>query len=99
MLDREALPLPEDPALAEAATSLNAAGHWATIVDPLWQIVYMTDDLRLTYGGQLDPVAVPLGAHFLGPRPFAPTSSTARSCSVRALRSRARPRAQVGRNS
>lgn len=48
---REACPLPDDPALAEVAASLNDTGYWATIVDRDWRNVYMTDALRLSYGG------------------------------------------------
>jgi hypothetical protein len=67
MTDQETCPLPEDPALAEVAAGLNAAGHWGWISDRDWRVVYMTDDLRLTFGGQLELVPVALGHHFFGP--------------------------------
>ena len=67
MEDQETCPLPEDPVLAEAAAALNDNGQWATIVDHRWRNAYMTDDLRLTFGGQLELVPFPVGAHFFGP--------------------------------
>jgi hypothetical protein len=45
------LPLPEDPALANMAAALRDAGHWADIVDRQWRRVYVTDELRLSFGG------------------------------------------------
>jgi class 3 adenylate cyclase len=44
------LPLPDDPALAEWAATLNEAGHWAQIYDASWRLVFVTDDLRLSFG-------------------------------------------------
>ena len=67
MEGQETCPLPEDPVLAEAAAALNDNGQWATIVDHRWRNAYMTDDLRLTFGGQLELVPFPVGAHFFGP--------------------------------
>lgn len=67
MEGQETCPLPEDPALAAMAVALNDAGHWANLVDRQWRWVYMTDDIRLTFGGLLELVPFPLGAHFFGP--------------------------------
>jgi hypothetical protein len=64
---QETCPLPEDPALAEVAAGLNRAGHWGWMVDSQWRIVFMTDDLRVTFGGQLGHAPVALGEHFFGP--------------------------------
>ncbi len=58
--------LPDDPALAEIAEALRDAGHWAEIVDTDWRWRYITDDLRLSYGGQLERVTPPLGSHYFG---------------------------------
>ena len=60
-------PLPERPALAEVAATLEASGHWALVVDDQWRLVYATDGLRLTFGAfeGLAPFAV--GEHFFGP--------------------------------
>ena len=66
MEDQETYPLPEDPALASVAAALRDAGQWGEIVDRDWRWVYMTDDLRLSYGGLLQLVPVPLGAHYDG---------------------------------
>ncbi|MGO8904320.1 MAG: hypothetical protein ACLQMH_01690 [Solirubrobacteraceae bacterium] len=53
--------------VAEVAATLNANGQWGTIVDRSWRQVYMTDDLRLTFGGQLELVPFTTGVHFFGP--------------------------------
>ncbi len=53
--------------LATTATALNDAGHWAEIVDREGRYVFITDDARLSWGGLLEPAAVPLGAHYYGP--------------------------------
>jgi class 3 adenylate cyclase len=66
MEGQETCPLPEDPVLAEVAAGLNSAGHWGWMVDPQWRIVFMTDDLRVTFGGQLEHAPVALGEHFFG---------------------------------
>ena len=60
-------PLPERPALAEVAATLEASGQWALVVDDQWRLVYATDGLRLTFGAfeGLAPFAV--GEHFFGP--------------------------------
>ncbi len=62
----DACPLPEDPALAEAASALRDAGHWAQIVDAEWRLVFMTDDLRFAAGFMVERVPVPLGAYYFG---------------------------------
>lgn len=67
-------PIPEDPTLAEAASALRDAGHWATIVDAQWRIVYMTDDLRFAAGFMVERVPAQLGEYF-----FSPESITART--------------------
>ena len=48
--DVDVCPLPDDPLLAEMASSLRDAGHRAEIVDADWRIVYTTDELRLAQG-------------------------------------------------
>ncbi len=64
----ETCPLPEDPTLAAWATALNQAGQWAEIFDSDWRFVYMTDDERLMYGGQVELAEVPLGLFATAPR-------------------------------
>jgi class 3 adenylate cyclase len=64
---QETCPLPEDPALAEAAVALNDARAWAHIVDREWRWVYMTDDVRLSLGDGIERIPVPLGRHYFGP--------------------------------
>ena len=59
-------PLPQDPALAEAARAFRDSGQWVEIVDPQWCTVYMTDDLRLGLGFMVQREPVPVGLHFFG---------------------------------
>jgi class 3 adenylate cyclase len=65
--DEATLPLPDDPALAAAASALNSAGYWAELVDHEWRLVFMTDELRFSYGDLLGHAAVPVGAFYFGP--------------------------------
>ena len=58
--------LPDDPALAEVAGALLAAGHWGLIVDDRWRLVYVTDELRLTFGANLGLAPFAIGEHFFG---------------------------------
>lgn len=63
-------PLPEDPLLAEVALALRDTGHWAQIVDHQWRLVYVTDELRRTFGaGELADFAI--GHHLFGPAAMA----------------------------
>jgi class 3 adenylate cyclase len=64
---QETCPLPEHPALAQVASALNRAGAWGQVLDHEYRVVYMTDDLRLTNGGLVEMVPVPLGAFVFGP--------------------------------
>lgn len=64
---QETCPLPEDPTLAAWATAMNDAGQWAEIFDSEWRFVYMTDDVRLMFGGRREPAEVPLGLFSWGP--------------------------------
>ncbi len=59
--------LPEDPALAHVAAAMQGAGHWGWVLDHRWRIVFVTDELRLTFGGHLALADFPLGAHLFGP--------------------------------
>ena len=68
MEGQETCPLPEDPALAEAASALNLGRAWAHVVDRDWRWVYMTDDVRLSQGRPPRMTDVPLGLHYLGPQ-------------------------------
>lgn len=85
--------LPEDPALAEAAAALRDAGHWGWVVDDRWRLVYMTDELRLSFGAQVELVPIALGEHFFGPRqvemarawPFGPNIAALYSMMLRAV--------------
>lgn len=63
-------PLPEDPLLAEVASALRTTGHWAYVVDHRWRLVYVTDELRRTFGaGELADFAI--GHHLFGPAALA----------------------------
>ena len=67
MNSQESYPLPEDPALAQAAAVLNDAEHWAWIFDQRWRLVYMTDALRVSFGNDGTPVPTAIGCHAFGP--------------------------------
>ena len=62
---QESYALPEDRALADVAKAVRDTGHWAWVVDRDWRLVYVTDDLRESFGaGVLAHHAV--GHHFFG---------------------------------
>lgn len=65
--------LPESPALADIASAIQSAGHWGYVVDDRWRTVFVTDELRLTFGGHLALADFPLGVHFFGPETIAAT--------------------------
>jgi len=65
--DQNTHPLPQDPALAAAAAALNGAGYWAELLDSEFRHAFTTDELRLSYGGALGRISVPLGAFYFGP--------------------------------
>ena len=67
MDSQESYPLPEDPALAQAAAVLNDAEHWAWIFDRRWRLVYMTDALRVSFGNDGAPVPTAIGCYAFGP--------------------------------
>ncbi|MGH2865302.1 MAG: adenylate/guanylate cyclase domain-containing protein [Solirubrobacteraceae bacterium] len=71
MAGSETYALPEDPALADVAAAMQAAGHWGWVLDDRWRIVFVTDELRLTFGGDLALADFPVGAHFFGPQVMA----------------------------
>jgi class 3 adenylate cyclase len=64
---QEPCPLPDDPTLAKAAEAMSASGQWGEIIDQHWRWVYITDDLRLSYGGLLELAPFHLGVHYFGP--------------------------------
>jgi len=63
---RGTYPLPTNPLLAEVAHALQAAGHWGFVVDEQWSLVYVTDELRLTFGGNVELAEFAVGEHFFG---------------------------------
>ena len=60
----ETLPLPDDPALASWASTLNNTGHWAWVLDAGWRLVFVTDELRLSYGDTGVSTCFPIGQHW-----------------------------------
>ena len=58
--------LPGDPALGETAAALRDAGHWAQVYDHRWHVVYVTDELRRTFGAG-EFAHFPIGEHQFGP--------------------------------
>ncbi len=67
MGDHEPYPLPEDPALADAARALRDAGHWGWIVDHGWRVVWASEDLRLSFGALVELASFAIGTPILGP--------------------------------
>jgi class 3 adenylate cyclase len=63
---QETCPLPEHPVLAELASGLNRIGEWGLVLDRDYRLVYMTDDQRITSGGFVEMVPLPLGDHYFG---------------------------------
>jgi class 3 adenylate cyclase len=62
----ESYRLPEDPALAEVAAALRDAGHWGYVVDHQWRLVYVTDELRISFGGNIELASFAIGEHLFG---------------------------------
>ncbi len=60
----KSLPFPDDPTLAAWASALNDAGYWAFLLDDRWRSVFVTDELRLSYGDTGDSSKQPIGAHY-----------------------------------
>lgn len=71
----ESYPLPDDPLLADVATALAATGHWGWVVDDCWRLVYATDEIRLTFGGNVELAAFAMGEHAFGPEALAASQS------------------------
>jgi class 3 adenylate cyclase len=58
--------LPDDPLLADVAVAMRNDGSWGYVFDPEWNLVYVTDEVRRTFGGgQLAEFAI--GSHLFGP--------------------------------
>ena len=63
----KSLPLPDDPVLAAWASALNEAGYWADMFDARWCWVFVTDELRKSYGDWGPTTVIPIGSHFFSP--------------------------------
>ncbi len=64
---QQSYPLPEDSTLADVAIALRDAGHWASVVDDHWRVVYVTDEQRRTFGGHKELAPFAIGKHMYGP--------------------------------
>jgi hypothetical protein len=64
---QESYPLPEDSTLAEVAIALRDAGHWGAVLDDRWRLVYVTDEMRLSFGGYKELASFAIGKHWWGP--------------------------------
>jgi class 3 adenylate cyclase len=62
----ESYPLPDHPLLADAAGALRDTGHWGLIVDARWNLVYVTDEIRMTFGGGA-LASFAIGTNYFGP--------------------------------
>lgn len=63
----EPCPLPEHPVLAEVATALSESGEWGWIFDREWNLLYMTDEQRLSLALGAEMVSMVVGEHIFGP--------------------------------
>jgi class 3 adenylate cyclase len=63
--DSRSYPLPDDPTLADVAVTMRNDRSWGQVFDADWNVVYVTDDLRRTFGGgRLADFAI--GSHMFG---------------------------------
>ena len=53
--------------LADAVRALGAAGHWGWIVDDRWRVLWVSDDLRLSFGALVEHAPFEVGGHMFGP--------------------------------
>jgi class 3 adenylate cyclase len=60
-------PLPEDPALADAASAIRDTGHWGWVVDERWRMMWASDEVRLSFGALIELASFEVGAHLFGP--------------------------------
>jgi len=56
-----------DPLLTEVARAMRVAGHWGFLVDDRWRLVYVTEELRFTFGGHVELAEFAIGEGFFGP--------------------------------
>jgi hypothetical protein len=49
--EQASYPLSDDPLLADMARAMRDDGAWGQLVDADWNLVYVTDELRRTFGG------------------------------------------------
>ena len=61
--DVRSLPLPADPVLASWASALNDAGYWAYVFDAGWRLMFVTEELLMTFR-DMGRSAVPVGSHY-----------------------------------
>ncbi|HET9851861.1 MAG TPA: adenylate/guanylate cyclase domain-containing protein [Candidatus Limnocylindrales bacterium] len=67
MGDVRSYPLPEDPALADAASAIRDTGHWGWVVDERWRMMWASDEVRLSFGALIELASFEVGAHLFGP--------------------------------
>lgn len=57
-------PLPDHPALADAAVALRDSGHWGMVVDRHWTLLYVSDELRASFSGRSELAPFAIGHHY-----------------------------------
>jgi len=67
MSDQEPYPLPEDPALADAARAIRDTGHWGWVTDDRWNVLWVSDELRLSFGALVELASFEIGTRLFGP--------------------------------
>lgn len=63
----EPCPLPDDPVLAEWAAAMRDMGDWGWIVDASWNLLFITDEQRLSLAYDVEMVPIVIGEHLFGP--------------------------------
>ncbi|HET9729049.1 MAG TPA: hypothetical protein VFR41_06480, partial [Acidimicrobiia bacterium] len=53
--------------LDEVARAMHVSGHWGFLLDDCWRLVYVTDELRFTFGANVMLADFAIGEHFFGP--------------------------------
>lgn len=70
LTEQASSPLPDDPLLADVARAMRDDGAWGQLVDADWNLVFVTDELRRTFGGG-ELAEFPIGHNLFGPESVA----------------------------
>jgi class 3 adenylate cyclase len=68
--EQASYPLPDDPLLADMARAMRDDGAWGEVFDTEWNLAYVTDEARRTFGGG-ELAEFPMGHPRFGPESVA----------------------------